>query len=221
MIIYEGPSTLDGAPLVAIATTKTDNRKTGDMIQTWILRSDLEPTAAIKAGKDSSICGGCFHRGAEGRPRTCYVNVGQAPLAVYRAYKRGSYPRGTLPNYKPVRLGAYGDPTAVPFEVWEPALSARKRAGYTHQWRTCDQRFQGLLQASCDSPAEAMEAARKGWHTFLVEPHDFDPEVHFTQGIECLSDAAGISCAKCGVCDGTKSHVWIRAHGTARRFATA
>lgn len=106
----------------------------------------------------------------------------------------------------------------MPFEVWQPAAQLKKRTGYTHQWRTCDQRLRGLLQASCDSPGEAMEAARMGWHTFLVEPADFDPSVTFTNGIECLSDSHGLSCARCGVCDGTKSNVWIRAHGTARRF---
>ena len=40
-IIYDGPSMLDGEPIVAIATMKTSNRKTGEMVQVWILRSDV------------------------------------------------------------------------------------------------------------------------------------------------------------------------------------
>ena len=36
-ILYEGPSALDGAPIVVIATMETSNAKTGAMVQTWIL----------------------------------------------------------------------------------------------------------------------------------------------------------------------------------------
>ena len=42
-IIYEGPSQIDGAPIVAIATLKSRNRKNGAMIQTWILRAYMHP----------------------------------------------------------------------------------------------------------------------------------------------------------------------------------
>jgi hypothetical protein len=38
LVLWEGPSRLDGSPIVAIATFRTDNRKTGPMIQTWIIR---------------------------------------------------------------------------------------------------------------------------------------------------------------------------------------
>jgi hypothetical protein len=33
-ILYEGPSVLDGAPIMCIATFGTKNRKTGAMVQT-------------------------------------------------------------------------------------------------------------------------------------------------------------------------------------------
>ena len=82
---------LDGAPIVVIATTKSSNRKTGDMVQTWILRSDIKPTEASKAGADASICGDCKHRWSLGG--ACYVNIGQGPGAIFRAYKRGNYPQ--------------------------------------------------------------------------------------------------------------------------------
>ena len=45
-ILYEGPSMLDGAPIVVIATgfaERSGNDKTGAMIQTWILRADIPP----------------------------------------------------------------------------------------------------------------------------------------------------------------------------------
>ena len=67
---------------VIIATgfsTPSDNRKTGDMIQIWILVRSVSPTEAIRTGLDRLICGSCVHRGHEengrhGVERTCYVN---------------------------------------------------------------------------------------------------------------------------------------------------
>ena len=65
VILYQGPSLLDGAPIVVIATglENSSNNKTGNMIQTHILCADMLPVAAIQEGKDSSICGDCVHRG--------------------------------------------------------------------------------------------------------------------------------------------------------------
>ena len=201
------------------------NQKTGSMIQTWILRSDEHPVVASPRGLDASICGDCTHRGdpATGRKRTCYVQLDRAPGQIYRSYKAGGYARGVLPTTRPVRIGAYGDPAAVPFEVWEPALEAGKRTGYTHRWRVCDQRLKQLCQASCDSHGEMIEAAMAGWHTFLVEPAHADvvfrpPTVAGKALIQCLNTTNAIQCADCGVCDGNKAHVWIAAHGAAGAY---
>ena len=70
-ILYEGPSALDGAPIVVIVTglaRKSTNAKTGALLQTWILRSDMHPIDAVRSGADSSICGDCRHRGCRPRP---------------------------------------------------------------------------------------------------------------------------------------------------------
>lgn len=218
MIFYSGPSVLDGKPIVAIATTSLRNRKTGDMIQTWILRRDIDPVAAIQTGKDSTVCGDCRHRGSPDRPRTCYVNVGQAPLAVWRAYKRGSYRRGSLADLpeKPLRMGAYGDPVAVPWHAWTGLHDRKVWTGYTHQWRLLAARpFRNVLMASCDGPAEAAEAAAAGWRAFLVTPVG-----ETGGGIKCPSPVA--ECASCGLCSGLQKpnapSIWIEAHGTAKRF---
>ena len=56
-IIYEGSAVYDGMPIVMIATRETANNKTGDMWQTWIMRSDIEPHTAVKSGDDFSVCG--------------------------------------------------------------------------------------------------------------------------------------------------------------------
>src|SRR5262245_11112970 len=92
VVLYEGASQIDGAPIVAIANrieSASDNGKTGAMVQTWILRSDMKPTDALKTGDDSSVCGDCPHRPANNG--SCYVKVFQAPRSTYEAYKRGRY----------------------------------------------------------------------------------------------------------------------------------
>jgi hypothetical protein len=237
-ILYEGPSLIDGSPIVAIATAvfgEAKNRKTGDMVQILILRSDMTPTNAIATGSDASICGACPHRGAlrthrkNGKAkevRTCYVNVGQGPQSVYAAYKRGRYVHGTMSDVvreserKAVRLGTYGDPAAVPFHVWKYLLQCPdiKRTGYTHQWRTCNQDMRNLCQASCDSVLDAADAAQMGWHAFLVIPHNAPAPATGRRSIQCLSDRNGLDCATCGACNGSKIDVWINAHGTAKAF---
>ena len=67
-IIFSGPSELDGAPIIAVATgfsTSSSNRKTGPgLVQTWILRADINPVQALQTGADGSICGPCPMRGA-------------------------------------------------------------------------------------------------------------------------------------------------------------
>ena len=140
MILWEGKSHIDGKPIVAIATgieSASNNVKTGAMVQIWVLRSDIEPLAAAAIGQDFSICGDCPLRRFNGGG--CYVNIGQAPTAIYRAYKRGSYPqwdRKTQFN-RPVRFGAYGDFAALPPHVCDfiKLMSPFGFTGYTHGWR--------------------------------------------------------------------------------------
>lgn len=219
-LFYRGPSLIDGEEIVAIATTGSSNRKTGDLIQTWVLRVSHSPTEAVRLGHDESICGQCPHR--TGPVRTCYVNVGQAPQAVWHAFKRRRYPKMDLYDFvaarggQALRIGSYGDPTAVPLRYWDSKPS--KRVGYTHRWRDCDPWWKHLIMASCDSPAEAMDAARKGWRSFLVRPVDAPlPE----SGIECLSESKGRTCEQCALCFGahpSAPSIWITAHGSAKRF---
>ena len=137
-IIYSGQSLLDGKPIVAIATYSDRNTKTGKVLQTYIIRSDISPLDASKNGEDFSICGDCEFRGEvttdperkKAKNRKCYVNLGQGPTIIYKAYHRGVYPMATnhadrveLGEARVVRLGTYGDPAAVPSWVWDQLLS--------------------------------------------------------------------------------------------------
>ena len=56
VVLYEGISSIDQKPIVAIATLKTSNTKTGNLIQTWIMRQDINPMQAIKSNEDYSVC---------------------------------------------------------------------------------------------------------------------------------------------------------------------
>ena len=100
-IIYKGPSLLDGKPIVAIATYSDRNTKTGKVLQTYIIRSDMSPLEASKSGEDFSICGDCKFRGIpttdpdrkQAKKRDCYVNLGQGPTIVYKSFIKGVYPK--------------------------------------------------------------------------------------------------------------------------------
>lgn len=64
-VIYRGPSQLDRAPIVVVASgfgIASRNAKTGNMIQTFILVDGVRPSVARQTGADVSICGDCRHK---------------------------------------------------------------------------------------------------------------------------------------------------------------
>lgn len=231
VILYEGPSMLDGAPIVVIAVglkQKSTNSKTGAMVQTYILRQDIPPIEAVKTGADESICGGCPHRGdGTGKKRSCYVTLMHGPRGVWNAYQNGRYPHAfktihELLRDRMVRLGTYGDPAAAPIAVWRNAIQhAKGWTGYTHQWRDIHWRWRELVMASADSLVDMDEAHARGFRTFRVTPIGEGP----VKGREfnCpASEEAGkrIECIDCLACMGTsaknKASVQIAAHGTGK-----
>ena len=223
VVLYDGPSVLDGKPIVVVATLNSANAKTGNMVQTWIIRSDVHPLEALDTGEDYSICGTCPHR-----KRTCYVNVGQAPAAVYRTYKAGKYPtfdptaHSGLFMGRKVRLGAYGDPAAAPFEVMQQVASlCIGHTGYTHQiaHKAFDKRFLSLCMVSADSPKQAAKYQSMGAKTFRVA---MAGDSLADGEIECLADSQGLQCHECGLCDGQRQNVAITVHGKgASKFKTS
>lgn len=236
IVIWEGPSAFNGEPIVLIATglvRPSENRKTGGMVQVFILRADKSPMGALADLTDDAICGSCPLRGeiVDGKRvgRACYVEVSKSVSSVFKAYLNGTYlnvtpseARAWLAGRK-VRLGAYGDPAMVPYEVIaETVADARFNTGYTHQWKDCDPRFSGLLMASADGSDDYRLARREGWRSFVVVPaHAALP----AGTVECLAESKNLQCADCGACGGTRLgtrpnavSVSIRAHGPGSKF---
>jgi hypothetical protein len=233
-VIYRGPSLLDGKPIVVIAIISGRNKKTGRVVQTYIMREDLDPRLASKTGEDFSICGACPHRGvptldpdkAQAENRSCYVLLGQGPLTAYRALLAGLYPTVTsaegiaaIGAGLMVRLGTYGDPAAAPAYVWQALLSrASGHTAYSHQSGQAGAAFDpALMMQSADSLAEAESAWSKGHRTFRIVKTVAD----IVKGKEILCPASAeagkkTQCAACGLCGGASikaKSIAIPAHG--------
>jgi hypothetical protein len=220
-VLYKGPSTLDGKPIIVVATLASKNDKTGNMVQVWIIREDIEPLQASKLGDDISICGNCVHRHYHNG--ACYVNIGQAPNGVYRAYKRGIYPLFDREKHsayitgRKIRLGAYGDPAATPYDVLSDFVALGiGHTGYTHQvnHKNFDKRFLSLLMVSVDTPKQALKLQNGGVKTFRVALRD---DAILPYEIECLADSSGLTCLDCGICDGSKKSVVVQIHGSRQK----
>lgn len=236
-VFYDGPSMLDGAPIIGIAILESDNRKTGDMVQTYILRADEHPVAAIRSGADASICGDCMHRGdsVAGRKRTCYVNVGQSVAVIWGAWVRGAYPLispadgARMLADRVVRIGSYGDPAAIPAGHWLDLIAhAVGHTGYSHQWRRAiAQELRDIVMASADSEQDRDLARSLGWRVFRVRTAS---QPLAAREIACPASPEGGNrrqCINCQACDGagvnaSRASVAIVVHGAmARHFIGA
>lgn len=242
-VFYDGPSLIEpDVDIIGICTgfgIVSANVKTGPVIQAWILRKDTNPFAAMKTGLDSAVCGDCKHRHITARHTgvsPCYVHTFQGPLVIWKTFRAGKYADLTnnleigaeLLRDKVLRLGAYGEPSAVPFDIWE-SLTAHTSGhlGYTHQWGNpaVDPRLSLLCMASVESLEEKYSANLAGFRTFrVIEKYDVSKYAHPTgykkpgEVICPASSEAGrkLTCAQCractGIADGRKSNVVIIAH---------
>ena len=152
------------------------NTKTGPVVQTYILVDGIPPLEASKNGADFSICGDCIMRGdtttdperKQAKNRRCYVNLGQGPTIVYKSYVKGIYKLGDpreMGRGRFVRVGTYGDPGAVPQNIWDELLSeAATWTAYTHRanWRP------DIAMQSADNYLQAKMQWKQGNRTFRV-----------------------------------------------------
>lgn len=240
LVVYRGPSTITGGPIRAILTARSSNRKTGNMVQLTILTDNGQtPTQAARSGADSAVCGSCVYRGqqdpetGEWAQRGCYVILAQAPTSIAKKDDRRGYAAATPEEItaflkgRKVRLGLYGNPSALPYSVLEPiARAADGWTGYSSDHVDCDPAYSNMLMASVQSVEAAKEAHSRGWRTFRSAP-----EEGFTllpNEILCPAESHGTKCIDCLACAGTRFgtrsravSVAIMTHGTGKTHANA
>ena len=226
-LLHETEANGEKVAIIATGVTRiTDNRKTGNMIQLWIILADTNPVAGVKSGLDANtICQGCPFASGNG----CYVNVGQAPLGIYKSYKRGNYPQLDPKDYakvfggRKVRFGAYGNPTLIPLAMVKAIAKVSDGwTGYFHNWRELGKAkakaYNAYFMASTESANSYELANTQGLRVFHASP--IKPE----NTVECLSDTHGIACADCQLCQGWNKrakNVWINPHGSGVKKAIA
>lgn len=234
-IAYEGPSLLDGKPIVLLVQMGSRNTKTDNMVQTFILRSDIDPISASRTGEDYSICGDCVMRGIPhdgnsgwAKKRGCYVNLLHGPNGKYQTYKKGGYTKiddlvfmaGLLKN-QDVRVGSYGDPSAIPNHVWETILSeVNMWTGYTH---SKNNPYPEKYMSSVETKSQMLSEMAKGNRTFRVIMA-IDEVVKGKEILCPASKEAGYrtTCKACKLCNGNQSKaksIAIVAHGNGKKHA--
>ena len=213
--------------------SKSDNRKTGNIIQQFIGKSRDESRAT---------CKGCplllkkAEKAEEDKGQvTCYSQWGSESWAhtiMLKAKKRGKdYSlRRALKNRsrdsKYVRFGVIGDSSGI-----DPKILARDEEtvraeglgviNYTHFWKIRGAEktpkgahLKGHAMASADSWEEARLAVSEGWRVFLHLPKIETLQGKTEDGDShtwCPAQRTNnrITCNKCGLCDATKKAVDI------------
>lgn len=199
----------------------SQNTKTGDMVQSWVFdRSKL--TERVFGAK----CDACP------LVNECYVmNNTRAHLSVRRATLKAlgllegntSYKVVSLSDVlpllsgRPLRLGSYGDPSAIPLDDMRALVEAADgHTGYTHFWLSSDPAYAEFLMASVEDLAGEMLAQSLGYRTYRVLRKGETQHEVSERSILCLEKSAGLSCADCLVCSGTSKpkakHIYIYEH---------
>ena len=222
ILLYEGASPCGHQDIIVVATsvpTSSNNDKTGDMIQVYILLKDVHPLEAIKLGLDVAICGNCPYRND-----LCYVNVAFAACMIWKSYQKGNIPSVTkeqavtLFKFRgvPIRWGAYGDPGMYDYELIKFITDAcgMGHTSYTHQWMEpwFDERHLEYSMASVDheNTVEKLRAIHPNARYYRVAKDYSDLA---KDEIACPSSGDDrvmgkgsprkVTCNKCLLCSGT------------------
>lgn len=230
LVLYKGISLLDNeTPIMVVMsgyTKDSQNEKTGPLVQLYILPIDILPRDAYTSGS-KSVCGDCRYNGNNG----CYVRWSHLKGIWNSARSQPVIPMKHAKEFVKglrVRVGAAGDPSAVPFSFWNDLLSSCENfTGYTHQWDKPEyQDLSSLFVASTDSKEETREANAKGWNTFEV----IDNEKPSKNSVLCLAtdttksiNGLPFSCATCMMCNGKGKgkNVYAQLHGATNTVAKA
>ena len=224
--IWQGKSRFNGEDISAYLTyKKSENRKTGEIPQVWILADAMSPTDAVASGDDRAVCHLCeyswYRRKLTGSKVKCYVLPFAAPRSVWVSSRDKNV--CSYRDYAPIikdrvlRLGAYGDPCAVPISVWYKLRSVglKRMLAYTHQWHLKgNQRYRSICLAST-TPDNREHAIALGWKTFTTVPKGSDYDKPCLCPASTTSPHYGtVTCGTCGLCDPNveSEHPWLYAH---------
>lgn len=208
-----------GREVVIIAKLKA-NKKTGRMIQLAFLdptidQRRIDPTQENGQGCDRrcSAFNGCY-------VQSFVFHIGSIASALAE-YQAGTMPRIEFGQFldvvagcrTPTRIGEFGDPSSVEFDVIDRIVWASREVGhtgYTHHWRNCDQRLAQHVMASVETEIDYNRARSMGWRCFFVG----GPALKGLSTM-CLNSSHGIECASCRLCRGNamKFDIVIEAHG--------
>lgn len=248
IVLYDGPSLLTGERIVCAVVKPGSrvNRKTGRMLASYIFSPAGAPATVAKTELDESVCGSGEHRCPFSGLHGCYAATLPGTFAAWRAHASGAYPHlMTLPPSRVrnwverlgMRLGAYGDPLAVPRWAWDHLLryipTNAASPGYTHQWDNPSiphlDWWQRRVMASVESPQARDKAKSLGWRTYRTLPvlQGGDPSPYLgNREVLCPSER-GVTCVECGGCNGAprekdgRVDFAIPIHGIASRRALA
>lgn len=223
LVIYRGPSAY--APdtnIRGVLVLRSSNRKTGGMLQLHILPDTTPPHVAQRTGADHAVCGDCPLRPA--KSGGCYVVTCQGPLSTWKATRHapvaGAAAIAAHAHGHAIRLGAYGDPAALPPHVIAHLvrLAGGRVTGYTHGASVLG--FEGIshLRSSCmmsvETAAQAREAHAAGWRTFRATAPGAP---NLPNEITCPAETRGATCSDCLLCRGDSlgaRSITITAHGS-------
>ena len=188
-------------------TVSLTNNKTGPCLSAW---PDSAEEGRVSCAGCARLDGGCY--AWRGTVAMAYTSVLRGAAADPGAYTlEGALARAPR-HIRIARLGMLGDPAGSPDLVSETlraldTLRAHGIAplGYTHHWRRpYVAPLRGVLLASCDTPADAIDARAAGWRVALVGPAALatDPPrtVDTAAGRAVVCPAVsrpGVQCATC------------------------
>lgn len=233
-IIWRGKSPYDGKSPIACIAVESRNKKTGKSLQTFIIRTDIDPLEASRMGTDDAICGDCNLRGlptysesGTAKQRPCYVTLIHAPYTIFKQMQKNAYPEISGHDaiaelgsrYQLVRCGAYGDPSMIPPYIHESLVSRTKHTAYSHQTSEKTYFNADLYMRSADTLKQAKKAWNIGERTFRIVKNLSE----IVKGKEIACPASDtVTCLDCKLCGGASvkaKSIAIVAHGAGAKYA--
>lgn len=196
------------------------NRKTGDMLQVFIL-----PLNWVKSGimdDDREICFDCIF--SQSKTKKCYVRKGFSNLGLitkvkclHKAYLNNEIPLLDAETEKQIikfcknkfiRFGAYGEPILLGESLTNKISKVSLGwTGYTHQYKNPLYNWaKEYFMASVESEFESEYAKKIGFRTFFVV--DNVKLVEKNKYVNCPASKEQnykTTCEDCLLCQGTKS----------------